>query len=115
MSSLGEYRDHLHRFQALFPSYSQAHGTFEIKGPDPQTGKKNGKARTVPGAPAISAWQEHLAGGPIGLGAIPLLDDGMSVKWAAIYIDDNQIDHCCLEAKVKDFDLPRNLLHGRLQ
>ena len=93
-------------FKTLFSGYTEAHGTFEIKTTDPQTGKKSGKAQTMPGAPAISAWQGHLAGAPRGLGAIPLLGDGKSVKWAAIDIDVNDIDHASLEKKVEDLGLP---------
>jgi hypothetical protein len=93
-------------FKTLFSGYTEAHGTFEIKTTDPQTGKKSGKAQTMPGAPAISAWQGHLAGAPRGLGAIPLLDDGISVQWAAIDIDVNDIDHAPLGKKVEDLGLP---------
>ena len=77
------------RFKALFPSYSQAHGTFEITETIAGTGKKKGTAKTIRGPAPISAWDQHLAGGPKGLGAIPLLDYGESVQWAAIDIDDN--------------------------
>ena len=106
MSGLSEHRSQLTQFQALFTGYSQAYGTFEIKETDPQTGKIKGNARTIRRGAPIQAWEEHLAGGPKGLGAIPLLDDSVSVKWAAIDIDDNQIDHCCLEAKVNELGLP---------
>ena len=47
MSGLSERRSQLTQFQALFPAYSQAHGTFEIKGTDARTGKKKGAARTL--------------------------------------------------------------------
>ena len=93
-------------FKALFSGYSQAHGAFEIKETDSQTGKIKGNARTMHRGATLREWEEHLAGGPKGLGAIPLLDDGVSVKWAAIDIDDNQIDHYCLEAKVIELALP---------
>ena len=86
-------------FTALFSGYSQAHGTFEINETDPQTGKKKGNARTIRRGATLQEWEEHLAGGPKGLGAIPLLDDGVSVTWAAIDIDDTQIDHTMLDAK----------------
>ena len=94
------------RFKALFPSYSQAYGTFEINETDPQTGKKKGNARTIRRGATLQEWEEHLAGGPKGLGAIPLLDDGVSVTWAAIDIDDTQIAHTMLDAKVRELDLP---------
>ena len=76
MSGLSEQQDQLALFQALFPSYSQAHGIFEITGVDAQTGKIKGNARTIRRGATLQAWEEHLAGRPKGLGAIPLLDDG---------------------------------------
>lgn len=98
--------DNVEEFKALFSGYTRAHGTFEIKSTDPQTQKKAGIARTILNAPTTNSWQEHLAGVPRGLGTIPLLDDGESVKWAAIDIDVNDIDHASLEKKVKDLGLP---------
>ena len=49
---------------------------------------------------------ETFSGRARGLGTIPLLDDGVSVTWAAIDIDDNQIDHAQLELEVRELDLP---------
>ena len=95
MSSLSKHQDQLAQFQALFLSYSKAHGIFEITGVDAQTGKIKGNARTIRRGATLQAWEEHLAGGPKGLGTIPLLDDGVSVTWAAIDIDDTQIDTPC--------------------
>ena len=83
MSSLSEHRDQLTQFQALFPSYSGAYGSFHITETNAETGKKNGVAQTIRGPAPISAWDQHLAGGPKGLGAIPLLDDGERPQWAA--------------------------------
>ena len=79
MSCLSEHRSQLTQFQALFTGYSQAYGAFEITGVDAQTGKKKGNARTIHRGAPIQAWEEHLAGGPKGLGFVPLLDDGVSV------------------------------------
>ena len=93
-------------FKTLFSGYTGAYGTFEIKTTDPQTGKKSGKAQTMPGAPASSVWQGHLAGAPRGLGVIPLLEDGKRVFWAAIDIDVNGIDHALLEKQIKKLGLP---------
>ena len=72
MSSPSEHRSQLIQFQALFPAYSQAYGTFEITETIAGTGKKKGTAKTIRGPGPISAWDQHLAGGPNGLGAIPL-------------------------------------------
>ena len=93
-------------FKALFSGYTGAHGTFEIKSTDPQTEKKSGIARTILNALTTCSWREHLAGALRGLGVIPLLGDGESVKWAAIDIDVNDIDHACLEAKAVELGLP---------
>ena len=106
MSGLSEQQDQLAQFQALFPAYSRAHGIFEITGVDAQTGKIQGNARTIRRGATAQAWEEHLAGRSTGLGSIPLLDDGESVKWAAIDIDVNDIDHAFLEKKVEDLGLP---------
>ena len=78
-------------FKDLFPSYTRAHGLFEIGGTDVRTGKMKGAARTLNTQAPNQTWVEHLAGAPRGLGTIPLLDDGASVRWAAIDIDDNAI------------------------
>ena len=107
MSSLiSEHREQLTHFQSLFQSYTGAHGTFQITATNAETGKKNGMAKTISRGAPLLAWEEHLAGGPKGLGAIPLLDDGVSAQWAAIDIDDNQIDHTYLEEKMVELGLP---------
>jgi len=106
MKSLTLAPEAVEAFKVLFPSYTRAHGLFKITGADAQTGKQKGKARTLNTQAPIRAWEEHLAGGPRGLGTIPLLDDGVSVKWAAIDIDVNDIDHTCLEEKVVELELP---------
>jgi hypothetical protein len=93
-------------FKALYPGYSKAHGTSEIRGIDPKTRKRKAAYTTEAYPASDRVWAEHLSGGPKGLGIIPLLDDGESVKWAAIDIDVNDIDHASLEKKVEDLGLP---------
>ena len=90
----------------LFTSYSSAYGTFEITDMDSVSGKRKGRARTVPATPTLAEWSQHLSGHAKGLGLIPLLDDGVSAQWAAIDIDDNQIDHTYLEEKMVELGLP---------
>ena len=71
MSSLiSEHREQLTHFQSLFQSYTGAHGTFQITATNAETGKKNGMAKTISRGAPLLAWEEHLAGGPKGLGAI---------------------------------------------
>ena len=106
MSGLSEHREQLSRFRDLFSGYTQAHGIFEIERTDLKTVKKKGAARTVNFHASDRTWEEHLAGGAKGLGIIPLLDDGISVQWAAIDIDVNDIDHAFLGKKVEDLGLP---------
>jgi hypothetical protein len=93
-------------FKNLYSGYGKAHGKFEIKGPEPLTGKVQGKATTIHTGAPEQAWGDHLAGTRAGLGSIPLLDDGMSAQWAAIDIDVNDIDHTSLEKRVEDLGLP---------
>jgi hypothetical protein len=94
------------QFQALFLAYSKAHGIFEITETNAETGKKKGRAQTINSQAPTSVWMKHFKGQGIGLGLIPLLDDGKSVKWAAMDIDVNDIDHASLEKKVEDLGLP---------
>jgi hypothetical protein len=94
------------QFQALFPAYSKAHGTSAIRGIEPKTGKRKAAYTTEAYPASDRVWAEHFSGGPKGLGIIPLLDDGISVQWAAIDIDVNDIDHARLEAKAVELGLP---------
>ncbi len=106
MGSPSEHRDQLAQFQALFFSYSRAYGSFHITETNAETGKKNGVSRTIRCPTPVSAWDQHLAGGPKGVGLIPLLDDGESVRWGAIDIDDRRIDIFPLEARRRELGLP---------
>ena len=93
-------------FKDLYPGYSKAHGTSEIRGIEPKTGKRQAAYVTEAYPASDRAWDEHFSGGSKGLGIIPLLDDGKSVQWGAIDIDVNDIDHASLEKKVEDLGLP---------
>ena len=93
------------RLKVLFASYSAAHGRCK-PGKAPPGEKVKAKSYTVHSLVTDQTWQEHLTGHDEGLGLIPLLDDGISVKWAAIDIDDNSIDHAELERHVQDRQLP---------
>ena len=90
----------------LFSSYTRVHGRFRPSVNNSPELKVTGNSRTVNGPPNETAWHEHLTGDHEGLGLIALLDDGESVQWAAIDLDNNQIDHSCLEAKVNELGLP---------
>lgn len=88
----------------LFAGFSGAHIRFRPEGVD-HRGKRKGKYVTVHSAAGIEEWEQHIAG-VAGLGIIPLLDDGCSVLWAAIDIDDLAVDHVALAAKVDQIGLP---------
>ena len=93
------------RLKVLFASYSAAHGRCK-PGKAPLGKKVKAKSYTVHSLVTDQTWQEHLTGHDEGLGLIPLLDDGISVKWAAIDIDDNSIDHARLDEFVQELNLP---------
>lgn len=88
----------------LFEGYSEAHGLFEPQGAEGR--KVQGKAAYGAGAPTTADWRRHLRGEHPGIGVVPLLDDGKSVRWAAIDIDDHGIDHVKLEKLVDEMNLP---------
>ena len=93
-------------FRALFLGYTEAYGTFEKTETEPQTGKKRGGHTTIHCPAPTQAWQGHLAGAPRSIGTNPLLDDGVSVNWAAIDIDVNDIDHAQLDSHIRELELP---------
>lgn len=88
----------------LFEGYSKAHGLFEPQGAKGR--KVQGKADYGVGAATPADWRRHMRGEHPGIGVVPLLDDGKSVRWAAIDIDDHGIDHAKLERLVDELNLP---------
>ena len=92
------------RFFALFAGLTRAHGVYEIT-EKPQPGKKlHGRAYTVIDPVTVELWQRHLDGEQ-GLGVIPIRDDA-TVRFAAIDIDNNSIDHLALERQLAELELP---------
>lgn len=82
-------------FAELFVGGDQAHGC------DPGGKKK----MWTPSSPATPAdYQNHLAGG-LGLGLVPVRRDG-TCRFAAIDIDDHNVDHAELFAEVKRRRMP---------
>lgn len=92
------------RLSSLFAGYSGAHNRFKTDGQDAH-GKVSGRYVTVHSPPGIDQWENHLDGN-VGLGIVPLLDDGLSVFWAAMDIDDRSTDHAALAKKIASMGLP---------
>ena len=100
-------KDAVGKFQQLFPSFTQGHGCTVPKGRKGEAGKKL-EARSWTEKKPISAddWLNHLKGSQKGLGLVPLLDNGRSVQWAAIDIDDYETNTQQIEAKTRELNLP---------
>jgi len=87
----------------LFEGLDRAHGEFRISGRGP-SGKVIGKAATVRSPATPELWQAHLAGKQ-GLGIVPIRADDTCL-WACLDIDDHQIDHNALVARIREAKLP---------
>lgn len=92
------------RFFTLFAGLVRAHGVYEITGKAEPGKKLHGRAYTVVDPVTIELWQKHLDGEQ-GLGVIPIRDDA-TVRFAAIDIDNNSIDHVKLEQRIAELGLP---------
>lgn len=90
-------------FFNLFVGLDRAHGRY-ITGKAGQGGKVQGSAATIKGPPTVELWRKHLEGQQ-GLGVIPILADG-TCRWATIDIDQFNINHVELHAKVDELGLP---------
>ncbi len=85
---------YLDKFKQLFEGLSRAYG--QLHG-----GKEHSTIRETP---SDAVWESHLKG-EIGLGIVPIKDDG-SVLWGAIDIDIKDISHHELAMRVKKLGLP---------
>lgn len=92
------------RFKALFPAFTRVFGVYGIRGqldaPDAKTNKRTVAAnlrRTVKRPLTDADWQGHLEGTGDSIGLVPLLDNGHSLRWAAIDFDIYPIDMVALE------------------
>lgn len=94
-------------FKVLFTGLDRAYGEYVIPvGAAPSdTGKIKGKAQTVKKPVTAKVWEEHLSG-KIGLGLVPIREDG-TCSWGAIDLDFyNDFDHAGLERKLAAMKLP---------
>jgi len=89
------------RFSALFAGYEEAFGTYEIKTKE-ANGKVKGRAITHKRGATLEDYIKHLFGASPSdaMGVIPLMADNC-VLWSALDIDQNDINHKKLEAKIK--------------
>ena len=89
------------RFQRLFRGNEDWYGQYEAH---PITGEKL-DAYTKSGPIPDQAWDRHLAGTKMGMGIVPISDEG-TCYWGAIDLDDDNTDHAALVRLVKELGLP---------
>jgi hypothetical protein len=98
-------------FQELFKGYSKKFGSSKPSDIVDETGKRKFRHYYRPdvkddgresGEPTDVDWDIHLGGKGVGLGIIPLLDDGHNVMWGCIDIDVRPFDHVGLEKHIGD-------------
>lgn len=92
------------KFSNLFAGYEKAFGQFKM-GRKNDKGKIDGRAMTKRGEPSPNDWKNHLNGGGMGMGQIPLRSDD-NVLFAAIDIDVYNLDHIGLEDAIKHQGFP---------
>ena len=91
----------------LFQGSTKHHGVTELTGHTREDGKAEARSYTVAGAPTEEAWKQHLSGGKQSLGAIPLMDDGRNVRFAALDIDVyRNVDFTSIEQKLRAKSIP---------
>lgn len=90
------------RFTDLFRGNQRSYGVWDPKRP------KHSNMQTIKESFGVDQIKNHL-NGKIGLGIVPIRDDGMAY-WGAIDIDnhgkDHDLDLLAIEAKVKSLGLP---------
>lgn len=88
----------------LFKGLDRARGRFDLAAKS--RGKKvEGKAALVKEGPTVGSWEAHLAG-EVGLGIVPIRDDG-TCRFGAIDIDVYEgLDHAEVAARIKELKFP---------
>lgn len=81
------------RFQKIFTGLDRCHGRYN-----------QGRARTVRKRASLQSYRKHLEG-TIGLGIVPIKENARCC-FAAIDIDDHEVDHAALERRIKELGLP---------
>lgn len=96
-------------FSELFAGRTETFGIYKVSD-ETESGKTKGKGITYPNSRfperrlEASDWENHLNGIDI-LGIVPILPDGYC-GWFALDIDDYQLSHKGLVARIDKFDLP---------
>ncbi len=93
------------KFFELFAGLDRAHGTYVTLDKANAKKKVEGRAVTLTKPVTEALWEAHLDGSGKGLGIIPIMDDA-NVNWAAIDIDDYELNHIALEEKINKIKLP---------
>ena len=91
-------------FMALFKGWDRNYGVYKLTGEITDTGKQVGKALSLKGDVTVELWSDHLVGKQ-GLGIIPITDES-KVRFAAIDIDQYDLDLLVLNKKIIDNKLP---------
>lgn len=92
------------RFMGLFQGLERGYGQYRINGERDKDGKLTGKAVTIRAPLERTQWEEHFAG-EVGLGIVPIDDDGLC-WWGAIDVDVYDLDLDELSKKISDAKLP---------
>jgi hypothetical protein len=88
----------------LFQGYEKAHGRYNVQRVN-ESGKNEGKARTILEPASQDLWDVHLSGSGPGLGIIPLMANN-TIIWACIDVDINNINHSELEKLCRRNKMP---------
>jgi hypothetical protein len=98
--------DNDERLRALFRGLTRGYGTYELAPASKSKAKvkKEGKALTVRGEVNAELWEKHFQG-TVGLGIVPLDDQGVSY-FGAIDVDVYPLDIAALEKLCRDLHLP---------
>jgi len=94
----------LARLMKLFAGLNRAHGTYALGTYNAKKKKLTGKAKTLKDEVTLDKWRAHVAG-EIGIGIVPI-DDAGTVSFAAIDVDDYDINLERLETRVGELKLP---------
>lgn len=92
------------RFADIFDGLKAAYGTFKIESKK-ANGKSAGKASVIREPRTLEHFEQHLAGGGVGIGIIPINEEDKCV-WGCIDIDEYPLDHKFLVEKIRRAKIP---------
>lgn len=95
---------YIEKLMTLFRGSSKAHGVYtQVLDKDPLKKKVKGKALTIPMAPTLKKWIEHVEG-RVGLGIIPINEENRC--WWGVLDIDGEVDHISLQKRIQALELP---------